>query len=301
MSEISCRTPKVRRVGDGPLIAPHMDDRMGDNINGPSLIRVPGWVTDPLGKYYLYFAHHNGTYIRLAYADKVTGPWKVHEEGVLPLEVSGYLGHIASPDVHVDEEARQIRLYFHGSDTATAGGGMQTTRLAVSRDGLEFEANTETLGGPYFRMFRYQGWWYALVMPGQLLRSRDGITSFEQGPRLFTPHMRHSAVLLDGHDLHVFFSNIGDCPERILHSRIRLGPDWNAWRSSEPVTVLEPELDYEGGHLPNVSSLLGRARQPVRQLRDPAIFCDEGRIYLLYSIAGEAGIALAECIKEHDT
>jgi hypothetical protein len=33
---------------------------------------------------------------------------------------------------------------------------------------------------------------------------------------------------------------------------------------------------------------------PVRQLRDPAIFPENGKTYLLYSIAGENGIAIAE-------
>ena len=32
----------------------------------------------------------------------------------------------------------------------------------------------------------------------------------------------------------------------------------------------------------------------VNQLRDPAIFEEDGRIYLLYSVAGESGIAIAE-------
>ena len=43
--------------------------RDGGNITGPTLIRAPSWVAKPLGKYYLYFAHHSGKYIRLAYAD----------------------------------------------------------------------------------------------------------------------------------------------------------------------------------------------------------------------------------------
>jgi len=32
----------------------------------------------------------------------------------------------------------------------------------------------------------------------------------------------------------------------------------------------------------------------VNQLRDPAIFEDQGRIYLFYAVAGESGIAVAE-------
>jgi hypothetical protein len=43
-------------------------------INGPSMILVPGWVENPLGKYYLYFSHHKGDFIRLAYGDMPEGP-----------------------------------------------------------------------------------------------------------------------------------------------------------------------------------------------------------------------------------
>ena len=76
------------RLGDGPIITPEMDARMGGNIQGPSLIKVPEWVENPLGNYYLYFADHRGTYIRMAYADEVTGPWTVYSPGSLRLEDS---------------------------------------------------------------------------------------------------------------------------------------------------------------------------------------------------------------------
>src|SRR3712207_7762857 len=82
------RTVIVERLGDGPIIRPDMDARMGDNVNGPSLVRAPSWVERPLGRYYLYFAHHDGRYIRLAYADDLLGPWTTYEPGVLPLDRS---------------------------------------------------------------------------------------------------------------------------------------------------------------------------------------------------------------------
>ena len=107
---------RVERLGNGPIITPHMDSTMGDNINGPSLIRVPDWLPAPLGRYYLYFAHHDGQYIRLAYADELAGPWRTYEDGVMSLEASRFKGHVASPDVHVDEEQRCLRMYFHGAD-----------------------------------------------------------------------------------------------------------------------------------------------------------------------------------------
>jgi len=102
---------KVRRFATNPIISPNMDDRMGDNINGPSTIRVPGWVKNPLGKYYLYFAHHQGTYIRLAFADELDGPWRLYTPGVLDLSDSHFENHIASPDVHVLEDTCEIRMY----------------------------------------------------------------------------------------------------------------------------------------------------------------------------------------------
>jgi hypothetical protein len=45
---------RVRRFAENPIIRPAMlPGRDGDNINGPSLIRVPDWVRKPLGRYYL--------------------------------------------------------------------------------------------------------------------------------------------------------------------------------------------------------------------------------------------------------
>ena len=99
----------VRRFSTNPIIRPHLDDRMGDNINGPSIIRVPDWITNPLGRYYLYFAHHDGDYIRLAFSDNLDGPWSMVRKGVLPLSETYFSGHVASPDVHVDHEMHQIQ------------------------------------------------------------------------------------------------------------------------------------------------------------------------------------------------
>lgn len=290
---------KVKRFPENPIIRPNMDQRMGDNTNGPSLIRVPDWIERPLGRYYLYFAHHDGRYIRLAYADDLHGPWRPHEPGVLPLEASHFKGHIASPDVHVHRERRQIRLYYHGADKPSggSGGGPQHSRVALSPDGLDFQAREEILGRPYMRLFQWDGWHFALAMPGVMYRSRDGLTGFKEGPTLFPPTMRHSALKLDGDRLSIFFTDAGDCPERILLSTIQLRPDWLTWQATDPAVVLEPETEYEGGHLPLEPSRRGLVMGPVHQLRDPAIYQEDGRTYLLYSVAGEYGLAIAELVE----
>ena len=62
-----------------------MTSVIAGTINGPSLIKVPSWIQNPLGKYYMYFSHHRGGYIRMAYADNVTGPYTIYAPGVLDL------------------------------------------------------------------------------------------------------------------------------------------------------------------------------------------------------------------------
>jgi hypothetical protein len=287
------------RLATNPLIRPNMDGSMGENINGPSLIKVPDWIERPLGRYYLYFAHHDGRYIRLAFADAVEGPWKMYEAGVLPLAESHFRGHLASPDVHVDDEKRRIRMYFHGSDQPSGAAGVpQFTRVALSSDGLRFAAEEPLLGKPYFRVFEWRGHTYALAMPGVIYRSRDGLRDFAQGPTLFSKNMRHSAVRIKDDTLQVFYTDVGDAPERILLSTIDLTQDWMNWTESAPGLVLSPDEVYEGADCPNEPSVRGLIPHRARQLRDPAIYAEGGRTFLLYAIAGESGIAAAELFED---
>ncbi len=285
---------KVERIGDGPIVRPDMDARMGSNVNGPSIIRVPDWLPGPLGRYYLYFAHHDGRYIRLAFANELTGPWQTYEAGVLPLAESLFAGHIASPDVVVDHETQTLRLYFHGADRPTGFEETQFTRVATSSDGLNFTARPEILGRAYMRTVRHRGWHYAMAMPGIFYRSRDGLVDFEEGPTLFDANMRHAALLVRGDRLLVFYTRVGDVPEHIVACEIPLSDDWRDWRPGPTISVLKPERDYEGAGLALRPSVRGLAAEPVRELRDPAIFEEDGTMYLLYAIAGESGIALAE-------
>lgn len=325
---------RVRRLVDGPIIAPALHPSIGVNIQGPSAIRVPDWVAGRLGAYYLYFADHKGSYIRLAYADDPTGPWTVHPTGSLHLVQSRFpteplvvspaqlaefearykargmpmshdvlseitTPHIASPDVHVDPAhvdpaGRRIVMYFHGLDDV----GTQVTRVATSRNGIDFTAQPQILGRSYMRVFAHDGMIYAMAMPGIFYRSRDGFRDFETGPTLFNPHMRHAALLKRGNGLLVFWTQVGDMPERILLNRIDLSGDWSGWTDGEPVEVLRPEFPWEGADAPLLPSVRSTAYGHVNQLRDPAILEDEGRVYLFYAVAGESGIALAEILMD---
>ena len=304
---------RVERFEANPIIHREMHGLIGErgeNINGPSLIRVPEWIEDPLGEYYLYFAHHHGSHIRLAYADSLEGPWKIHEPGVLPLEETPSYherggDHVASPDVHVDEEEQRIRMYYHGMPIPGTDAPYQMTYVALSEDGLNFESLDDQIGLFYFRVFEHEdGYHYALAKyrndGGIIYRSPDGLTDFEAGPRIL-PRVRHKALWEHDGKLYVFFSRGGDTPEHIMVSRIEnLDDDWEEWRFTEPQTVLKPEKDYEGVDEPIETSSFGATYDFVHELRDPAIYEEDGRVYMLYSTAGEWAIAIAELHFEED-
>ncbi|HEX7708736.1 MAG TPA: hypothetical protein VF701_19905, partial [Thermoanaerobaculia bacterium] len=149
----------------------------------------------------------------------------------------------------------------------------------------------------YLRVFRWDDAFYGICKDGNsgwgmLLRSSDGLTDFEPCGR-FIRRMRHAAVLLRDRTLVVFYSRVGDAPERIVAATVDLAEPWERWRDSEPVEVLRPEEPYEGVAFRNVRSRYGAAVQ-VHQLRDPFVFDDGPRLFLIYSIAGESGLAMAE-------
>jgi hypothetical protein len=306
----SRRSPRIQRLGNAPIIhpgTPGASDAMGTNINGPSLIRVPEWLPNPLGRYYLYFAHHQGKYIRLAFADHVEGPWSIHPAGTLHCEQTRFNNHIASPDVHVDHDRRRLVMYFHGCcSSSPAIPYQQITCAATSADGLSWQAHDSWLANSYLRVFRWQERTYGISMPGLLWRAVDPFERFELRPTTIfgqpsdrsaeqaTHRPRHFAVEVVAATLRLYFTCIGDTPERLLYSEIDLTMPYEQWRASPPQDLLRPERTYEGADLPVETSRGGAVHHRVNALRDPAFFEDtDGKCYLLYSVAGEAGIALA--------
>ena len=343
----------VKRAPNNPIIVHDMHKSLIDeasqygyvNINGPCMIKVPEWIENPLGRYYLYFAHHKGDYIKLSYADKPEGPWTLYPDGALHLKDSKFTQiksgkkasetirslwknwsqtefwtllqvglaareasktlarkgekvsgeskpHIASPELWVDEDNKKIRMYFHG----LMEDGIQATRVAISSDGLNFKVRPEVVCAPYLRVFKHKGDFYGLAMPGLLYRSKNGLTDFQIRPKPVAGiDMRHTALLHQNDKLYVFWTRVGDTPERIMCSSMDIGADdWDDWVLTEPVDMLRPEKSWEGGDLPLEPSIRTEITVPARQLRDPDVFVDGNKIYLLYAVAGENGIAIAE-------
>ena len=160
----------------------------GGNTNYPSMIRVPDWIPvserpHPDAQYYLYYSSHSGSYIRMAWAEFLTGEWTVWNpsfgsgvdrawgtgnnngtqtpgHGVLDMNLGGdriidlgnteIEGHLASPDVFVDHVNQRIVMITHGFHrTPGWPGGAQgrghNSFVATSKYGLNF--NTTEDGG----------------------------------------------------------------------------------------------------------------------------------------------------------
>jgi hypothetical protein len=313
---------EFERFEQNPIISSELlQGNDGDDINGPSLLKAPDWLPGRLGNYYLYFAHHKGKYIRLTYADDLKGPWKIYEPGTLtvtetvgsktPLpadDAAASFGaetgndgvqHVASPDVHIDEANKEIVMFFHTPSLHNGKLGQYSYR-ATSKDGIRFRADSTVLGESYFRVFDWNGNHYAIARTGVFYRSGDGGLSFEEGGNPFAGiqtkenFLRHAAVKVHNGKLLVFYSRIGDTPERILLSEIALTDDWTKWTATQPVDIALPEKDYEGADLPLTTSKAGLYWGKVRELRDPAIYTEGDDWYLLYSVAGESGIGIGK-------
>ena len=127
--------------------------------------------------------------------------------------------------------------------------------------------------------------------------------SFAIGPNPFRDggyanRIRHLALLVRGNSLLVFFTVIGDAPERVLMTTIETTGDWMTWRAAPSVEVLQPETPYECAGMAAAPSEPGDVEGRVRQVRDPFVFEEQGRTFLFYSTCGEQGIAAASLVLE---
>lgn len=126
--------PSFKYVGV-VLEAKQLKYRPHDDIIYPSVLRMDGHISKPLGKYYMYYAPHDTPGgICLAYADKPEGPWT--EYATNPIITRGWaphyaVSHVSGADAIWNEEEKKLFLYYHGENNVT--------RLAASGDGIHFE------------------------------------------------------------------------------------------------------------------------------------------------------------------
>lgn len=222
--------------------------------------------------------------------------------------IPGY-GHLASPDVHIINN--KICMFYHCP--YKNGITSQSTFYAYSNDGLKFISETKNIIWPYFRKFTIENDIYGLAMKsGKLCKiitlqlKQNGCNSVtvvfkkvngtykEIGEIL--PFSRHTCVLVINKVIYVFFSNVTDNPEHIKVGELIINEKNNACNITNIKSIIEPELYYEHHNSEFIKSDYGGTNNFVRQLRDPYVFNDDKDIYILYTVCGEKGIAIAKII-----
>jgi hypothetical protein len=173
------------------------------NINGPSMILVPDWVENPLGKYYLYFSHHKGDFIRLAYGDMPEGPWTVYEPGVMSLEDSGFPVDSApqlTPEAHFAELWQKFSIYIVRDAVLASYKALVTDRQTPQEGGIAFSNDkTPHIASPELVvdhdnqriLMLYHGQRDSLSQITGIASSADGISFTTTGKTVAGVYMRH--------------------------------------------------------------------------------------------------------------
>ena len=275
-----------------------IDSPFGKNLTGPSVMKVPQWVDEPLGAYYMYFANHIGKEIRLAFANDPLGPWEVYSKPVLELsELKGALRHVASPEAVIDWGSRQFYLFVHSPIADSRG---QKTFTTVSDDGSLFYqiGNGPTIDFPYVRVFHWDSQFWAVGRHSRsyLLFSSDTPEGewLPQGSLPLGENVRHVGLKVFESTLLVAFSRVEESPESIYMVALDLTHfERNSVFGSAPVGCLVSAVyPFEGAALDPVASEPGPQKLMIaNDVRDPDLFIDDGAVYLFYSVGGERGIA----------
>jgi len=280
-------------IKKGNIITSKLFEKENDNIGTPCIIQVPDWIENKLGNLYMYFSNHDGTSIKLAYADSIEGPWAVVED-VLNLKATPCKTHIASPEVVIDEASKELKMYYHGNFNTGQG-----TLLATSKDGVAFTNTTkEMLCDFYLRIFTYNGTQYGIAKKG----NKGGIiynvdNNFE--PLFeFLPSSRHCHAIVKEDKLYITYSVMGHSPEHIRLCVLKLDEDVNKWDVLSDTPLIWPTFKYEGADTPVVVSHPGSATarfgKRIQELRDPFMFELNEKVHILYVTQGERAIAYAQ-------
>ncbi|WP_144975207.1 hypothetical protein [Bremerella volcania] len=193
--------------------------RENPKTGGPCVVRVPDWLgpeerADPTARYYLYYSTHHGDHIRMKWAPSIEGPWAEYNlggrfngrtrRGVFDFRsdvTREQFGHIAMPDVHVDDASQRFIMFYHGENqpqTKTTSGinvpRVHESFVTTSRDGLNFHdpvtsggqagygPQTVTVDGitrdvwigpAYQRAFHYRNNWYSVSKRAILAKAKS--------------------------------------------------------------------------------------------------------------------------------
>ena len=137
-----------------------------------------------------------------------------------------------------------------------------------------------------------------------MFRSKNKFSKFKFQKNIFNKYndkyhnkkgsVRHLCLLKRNEYLEIFFTKIGDKPERIYRGILSLIYEQKKWKVVKIKEILRPTKVYEGSKIKLKKSEPGPSKKIENAVRDPYILIDKNKTYLFYSIKGEKGIALAK-------
>ena len=199
--------------------------------------------------YIMFFADHEGDQIYVASASSMKGPWTIRPGAPLALTQmpgSTFIDHMASPDVHILDDADEgqgFRMYWHGVYTGT---DKQCSGLAhAGTDPLNFTPDvaagqqwSNTLGRFYFRVWEWRGKYYTMAKFHKVGQGELWTADTPQGPfhkvKNLIPLLRHCGILVKGDVAMIFYTQIGDAPEHVEMVTVDLSGDPSTWVASDP-------------------------------------------------------------------
>jgi len=302
------------------LLTPINHDQCS-NINGPFPLRTRSWMHPVFREHsvLVYYSSHLSKGLK-GFIHVLGGnneEIETYRHLGITLDFSGPLCQsYHSPSLVVDDTTETTYMYVHGH---MCRSGTQPTVLFQSRDGVAWTATTNNhnwnsttkiLLNDLFYMTApiwYKDAYYALAETQEnsigsavLLKS-----SSLEGPflkhKIVAQGLRHVDVHLIDSTLCLFYTLIGDMPERIMLSTIDL--EDNDLSLLPGPTVLTPIHEHEHGNAPDVPSSSGASGcGPASELRDPHFLPDRDVSenvlsgLLFYAVQGERAIAMARIL-----
>lgn len=282
-------------------------DWIGENINGPTVVRLHGSFKKKIGfKFLLLFAHHEGEFIRLLGSNSIIDRWRLIPEKLLDLKRNfEFHDHVASPDAHYLKKKNELIIFFHSREL---GSRDQKTYIASFRDSLSVSPSIYSTNLPFYaRIFLIKGVAYALTKGGNLFEAADmNLRNWTPLINIFTGQgslddiyqnqygsVRHLCVVKHKNTHLVFYTIIGDSPEKIWASRLIVDQTKGFYSAIGKTLILLPSENYEGSQIDLKNSKSGPSLFPENAVRDPFVYKSRRNYFLFYSIKGEFGIALA--------
>lgn len=294
------------------------DWEIHDDIIFPSIIPLDETIESPQirAKFYMYYSLHDAPGgIGLAYSDDPLGPWeKYHANPILKCNKSEKrLAHVASPHVIWNSDAKRFYMYYHGLGEWPTQQAFQTTGIASSEDGINWEKlphpvidsnNPEAWDGSelsYARVTHLDSGYRMLYMARDrnrsaprlgLAKSQDGIHWSKEPEPFLAPTLDTQAYISTGHivrcddKLILFYvDETSKAKNSTIHGMIS-SDGGQSWQT--PFKVLSPRGWHRWDHT---------------RVHDPFALIWNGMIYLYY-VGGPRrksngiGVAILETITD---